>query len=255
MKAIISDVHGNLEALQAVLADIQRQQATEIFCIGDIIGYGPNPVECLDLVMNCPVVLLGDHECAVLYGPTDSPPTLQRVINWTRAQFEKPGEDKEAQRHRWQFLQSLPRTYRSNQFLFVHGSARNPVKEYVFPEDIYNPRKMEKIFTQVEKYCVQGHTHVPGVFVESLRYFDLKELDSNLEKNEFRYELDDCKTLINVGSVGQPRDGDWRACYALLDGKFVRFRRVEYDVDTTTKKIYDSPDFDDFLPGRYRDGR
>jgi diadenosine tetraphosphatase ApaH/serine/threonine PP2A family protein phosphatase len=133
-------------------------------------------------------------------------------------------------------------------FLYVHGSARNPLNEYVFPEDIYNLRKMERIFSQIDKYCFQGHTHVPGVFTESLQFYSPEEID-------YVYELDGRKTMINVGSVGQPRDGDWRACYVLLDGKTVRFRRVEYDIETTIKKIYDVVDLERFLGDRLRDGR
>ena len=132
--------------------------------------------------------------------------------------------------------------------LFVHGSPRNHLNEYVFPEDIYNQRKMERIFALVDRYCFQGHTHVPGIFTESLQFLSPEEFD-------YVYRLDGRKTLVNVGSVGQPRDGDWRASYALLDGDTIRYRRVEYDVDTTVRKIRDIDDLDDFLGERLRKGR
>ena len=97
----------------------------------------------------------------------------------------------------------LPRSKRENGLLYVHGSARNPLNEYVFPEDIYNQRKMERIFALVDKYCFQGHTHIPGIFLESLSFLSPEEID-------LRYELSGEKAVLNVGSVGQPRDGDPR---------------------------------------------
>ena len=124
--------------------------------------------------------------------------------------------------------------HKEGDFLFVHGSARNPLNEYVFPEDIYNPRKMEKIFQIVDKYCFQGHTHVPGIFTENLQFFSPADLG-------YTYKLDGKKTLINVGSVGQPRDGDRRACYVLLDKDVVTFRRVEYDVMKRATRFMASP--------------
>jgi diadenosine tetraphosphatase ApaH/serine/threonine PP2A family protein phosphatase len=132
--------------------------------------------------------------------------------------------------------------------LYVHGSARNPLNEYVFPEDIYNKRKLEKIFALVPQYAFQGHTHVPGVFTASPSFFSPEELG-----NEYR--LGEEKAMINVGSVGQPRDGDRRACYVVLEDDVVRFRRIEYPFEKTISKIYDIPDLDNFLGDRLRDGR
>jgi diadenosine tetraphosphatase ApaH/serine/threonine PP2A family protein phosphatase len=112
---------------------------------------------------------------------------------------------------------------------------------------------MERIFALVERYCFQGHTHVPGVFVEQAPD-DLYQFHSPEEVGH-AWRLDGRKTLCNVGSVGQPRDGDPRACYVLLDGDSIRFRRVEYDIETTIKKIYSIPDLENFLGDRLRDGR
>jgi diadenosine tetraphosphatase ApaH/serine/threonine PP2A family protein phosphatase len=122
------------------------------------------------------------------------------------------------------------------------------LNEYVFPEDTYNRRKMEKIFALIRKHSFQGHTHVPGVFTEDFRFFSPDEID-----NEYR--LGDEKTMINVGSVGQPRDGDPRACYVLLEDSVVRFRRVEYPIEETVEKIHAVPELDNFLGDRLRDGR
>ncbi len=248
MKAIISDIHSNLEALQAVLEDIASQDVKEIYCLGDVVGYGPNPRECVDEVMRCQVVLLGNHDQGAMFDPDGFNPPAERAIFWTRAQLEAPGESRAAREKRWEFLAERPRTHREDGFLYVHGSARNPLNEYVFPEDIYNQRKMERIFALVERYCFQGHTHVPGIFTENYQFHSPEEV-------EYVYQLDGRKTLCNVGSVGQPRDGDWRACYILLDNDTIRYRRVEYDIETTIKKIYAIPDLENFLGDRLRDGR
>ena len=253
MKALISDIHSNLEALEAVLADIDKHQVAEVYCLGDIVGYGPNPRECIDRVRNCKLVLLGNHDQGAMFDPDGFNAPAEKAIFWTRAQLESPVESPHKMQERWDFLAERPRVHKENGFLYVHGSARNPLNEYVFPEDIYNQRKMDRIFALVDKYCFQGHTHVPGVFVESLPE-DLYQFHSP-EEIGYEYHLDGRKTLINVGSVGQPRDGDWRACYVLLDGDKVRYRRVEYDIETTIKKIYDIPDLDNFLGDRLRDGR
>ena len=253
MKAIISDIHSNFEALQAVLADIERQGVTEIYCLGDVIGYGPNPLECIDLIMQCKVVLLGNHDQGAMFDPDGFNVPAERAIFWTRSQLESPAGSKAQREKRWEFLAERPRSFREDGLLFVHGSARNPLNEYVFPEDVYNQRKMERIFALVEKYCFQGHTHVPGVFTEQVPE-DVYQFHSPDEIDHV-YHLDGRKTLCNVGSVGQPRDGDWRACYILLDGDTIRFQRVQYDVDTTIKKIYAIPELENFLGDRLRDGR
>jgi diadenosine tetraphosphatase ApaH/serine/threonine PP2A family protein phosphatase len=253
VKAIISDIHSNFEAFQAVLKDIQGHGVTEIYCLGDVVGYGPNPCECMDLVMACKVVLLGNHDQGAMFDPDGFNGPAERAIFWTREQLESSAESRQAREKRWEFLAERPRTFRENGFLYVHGSARNPLNEYVFPEDIYNQRKMERIFALVEKYCFQGHTHVPGVFTEQVAE-DVYQFHSP-EEIDYTHKLDSRKTLCNVGSVGQPRDGDWRACYVLLDGDVIRYRRVEYDIETTIKKVYAVPELDNFLGDRLRDGR
>lgn len=249
MKAIISDIHSNLEALQAVLKDIESQKVDEIYCLGDVVGYGPNPRECIDLVMkHSKMVLLGNHDQGAMFDPDGFNQSAERAIFWTRAQLESTSEPRAVRERRWDFLAERPRLHRENGLLFVHGSARNPLNEYVFPEDIYNQRKMERIFALVDRYCFQGHTHVPGIFTENLQFHSPEEID-------YTYKLDGRKTLCNVGSVGQPRDGNPKACYILLDGDTIRFRRVEYDIETTVKKIYAIPDLENFLGDRLREGR
>lgn len=253
MKAIISDIHSNYEALVAVLEDIDKHKVTEIYCLGDVVGYGPNPRECVDLVRRCKIVLLGNHDQGAMFDPEGFNPPAERAIFWTRSQLETSSEARNVREARWEYLAERPRTFRENGMLFVHGSARNPLNEYVFPEDIYNHRKMERIFSLVERYCFQGHTHVPGVFIEQLPD-DVYQFHSP-EEIEFVHKLDTRKTLCNVGSVGQPRDGDWRACYVLLEDETIRYQRVEYDVDATIRKIYAIPELENFLGDRLREGR
>lgn len=247
-RALISDIHSNLEALEAVLADIRAQGITEIYCLGDIIGYGPNPCECIDLVMGCDVCILGNHDQGALFDPEGFNSGAERAIFWTRDQLENSRDSEEVRQRRWDFLGELPRSKRENGLLYVHGSARNPLNEYVFPEDIYNQRKMEKLFSLIERHCFQGHTHVPGVFTERLCFYSPEEI-------HYEYRLGTEKTMINVGSVGQPRDNDPRACYVILEDGVVRFRRVDYPFEKTIQKIYDTPELDNFLGDRLRDGR
>ncbi len=264
-RALISDIHGTLEALEVVLDDIQSQGIAEIMCLGDIIGYGPNPRECIDRVMEtCQVTLLGNHDQGAMFDPEGFNIGAERAIFWTREQLESSG-DRANNEKRWEFLGELPRTYRIGPFLFVHGSPRNPLSEYIFPEDIYNHRKMERLFQLVERYCFQGHTHVPGIFTENFQFFAPEEIDHE-------YTLGEGKLMVNVGSVGQPRDGDNRACYVVLEDGMgddpevqpgakpvtsprITFRRLTYDFERTIQKIYAIPDLEPFLGDRLRQGR
>jgi diadenosine tetraphosphatase ApaH/serine/threonine PP2A family protein phosphatase len=253
MLALISDVHGNLEALHAVLKDIARYPVTAVYCLGDTLGYGPNPCECLHLVAGvCAVALVGNHDQAALFDPDGFGPVAERSIFWAREQIEAPVPDRAAARRRCEYLLGLPRRHEEGEQLYVHGSARNPLNEYVFPEDVYNDRKMERIFALVKHRCFQGHTHLPGIFTlrpsGEVTFLSPEEMDDV-------HRLNPGKALVNVGSVGQPRDGDARACYVLVDGDVVRFRRVEYDLETTIRKIYAIPELENFLGDRLRDGR
>jgi predicted phosphodiesterase len=249
MRAILSDIHGNLEALEAVLADVASQGITTIYCLGDIVGYGPNPRECVDRVMSFQLCVLGNHDQGALFDPEGFSSGAERAIFWTRDQLEQVDEkDLELAQRRWNFLCELPRQVREGNLLFVHGSARNPLNEYVFPEDIYNPRKLNRIFSFIERTCFQGHTHVPGVFTHDCRFLTPTETNH-------QFSLNGARVMINVGSVGQPRDGNPQASYVVLDGDTVSFRRVPYDVESTVRKIYAIAELDDFLGDRLREGR
>ena len=246
-RAIVSDIHANLEALEAVLRDIETQHVDRIYCLGDVVGYGPNPLECVDRVMEFDLCILGNHDQGAVYDPEGFSSGAERAIFWTRQQLESNGGGEQSVR-RLEFLCELQRTSREDRLLFVHGSARCPLNEYVFPEDIYNTRKIEKIFSYVEQVAFQGHTHVPGVFTGDGRFLHPKDIAG-------RYVLSETKAMINVGSVGQPRDLDPRSCYVILDDNVVHYRRVEYPVEETVAKIHAIPELDRFLGDRLREGR
>jgi predicted phosphodiesterase len=251
MIAIISDIHSNLEALQAVLADIERQGIKRIVCLGDIVGYGPNPRECLDLIMErCEACVCGNHDVAVFYEPYSFNLGAERAAFWTRACLETE-PNKELRDRRWQYLGSLPVKYRGEGFVCVHGSPRKPVNEYIFADDVFNnPNKLMDNFRRMdEMICFVGHTHVPGVLLDD-PYFDPP--DELAEPNVF--DLGE-HAIVNVGSVGQPRDRDWRASYAVLKADCLEFKRVEYDIETTVKKMLAIADLDEFLAQRLKEGR
>jgi diadenosine tetraphosphatase ApaH/serine/threonine PP2A family protein phosphatase len=250
MFAIVSDIHGNLEAFNAVLAEIDsRGNIDHIICLGDVIGYGPNPMECLDLVIGrCRASIMGNHDFAVLYEPFNFNSGAEQACFWTREQFETD-PDIARRAARWKHLGNLVPRYKTNEYVAVHGSPRRPINEYIFPDDIYtNPAKFVSIFERFENLCFVGHTHVPGVFLEGPDFYSPDELD-------YRYELTGEKALINVGSVGQPRDRDPRSSFVIVDETYIEFVRVIYDVDTTVKKIEKIDELDNFLGTRLLDGR
>jgi diadenosine tetraphosphatase ApaH/serine/threonine PP2A family protein phosphatase len=252
MIAVFSDIHGNLEALQAVLADIARQPVEALYCLGDTVGYGPNPLECLDLTMAMKVALLGNHEQYALSEREIISAGIERSIRWMKALLNSPAQDPERRGRRVKFLAARPHSHLEADVLFVHATPRDPLHGYLFPEGIYSARMMSRNFEMFTGCCFVGHTHVPGVFVESG-----PEAWDFLSPAEVEpvYRLDGRKLICNVGSVGQPRDDDWRACYVLFDGRAIRFRRVEYDVATTVKKIHAIPEIDNFQGDRLRYGR
>ncbi len=249
-RALISDIHANLEALQAVLAHIADQAIDEIICLGDVIGYGPNPIECLDLVIDsCALTILGNHDQAALFDPEGFNPVASSAIYWTRDQLERNIGGPEKANRRWDFLGELPKRHDEREFLFVHGSPREPTNEYVFPEHSFERARIEALMRRFDQYCFQGHTHIPGIFPEKGKFLTPAETDHLVH-------LGTEKLMINVGSVGQPRDDDRRSCYAVLDAteRTVRFHRVEYDCETTARKIYDNPDLDNMLGDRLKRG-
>jgi len=201
--------------------------------------------------------VLGNHDYAALYEPTNFNYGAEQASFWTREVLESR-EDLDRNNLRWQFLGSLPmrRTLEVNLdgqtavLDFVHASPRRPINEYIFPDDVYtNPAKVRMLFDKIRHVCFVGHTHMPGVFLEEPDFYLPDELGEAypIVKGE--------KAVINIGSVGQPRDRDNRASYAVVDGNKVHFVRVAYDYETTMKKILAVDRLDRFHAERLRDGR
>ncbi|MCB2203262.1 metallophosphatase family protein [bacterium] len=216
--AIISDIHANLEALRAVLDDIRIRQADRIVCLGDIVGYGADPAACVALVReHASICVLGNHDAAVFatHHRAYFNPYALEAVTWTAQQLNA---DDVA------FLKQLPYRVSFENMLFVHSSPRAPEEwEYVFSG--MEARMQTRHF--FERLCFVGHSHIPGVY----------PLDSGV-----REYAPTGRFLINVGSVGQPRDRDWRSAYGLLDtvaGSY-EARRVEYDVEAAMHKIRES---------------
>jgi len=249
--AIISDLHSNTEALDAVLSRLDKEGVERVICLGDVIGYGPDPEHCIDLVMrHCDLTICGNHDEALMRGAQDFNPVARQVIDYNRRSLKPSLLAGSLKRSRWKYLENLPLTHREGDFLMVHGSPRDPVHEYIMKTDvIFIPDKIREIFTQFEGLCFVGHTHFPGVFTEDLQFRDPAQLDGSWEWNGE-------KAIVNVGSVGQPRDGDPRAsCVIVEDDGRIRFLRTDYDIGTVQRKIYDDPNIPDLCAARLEIGK
>ena len=165
MKAIISDIHSNLEALQAVLEDIASQNVTEIYCLGDIIGYGPNPRECIDLVMKCQMVLLGNHDQGAMFDPDGFNPPAERAIFWTRcAAGSRPAKTAIQRRNAGSSWPSGRARFKRKRLSLRSRLGPQSAQRIRLPRRHLQSAQDGRIFALVERYCFQGHTHVPGVF-------------------------------------------------------------------------------------------
>ncbi|MFI4860847.1 MAG: metallophosphoesterase family protein, partial [Phycisphaerales bacterium JB063] len=175
--AIISDIHGNIDALNVVIADIEARGVDRIVCLGDIIGYGPNPLECLDTVIEkCEFAMMGNHDFAVLYEPTSFNTTAEAAAFWTRRQFEEE-PDADMRRKRYEYLGNLLVRKWEEGTLYVHASPRRPINEYIFPDDVVSaPNKMSSIFDRITERCFVGHTHVTGVFTDEPDFYPPADL-------------------------------------------------------------------------------
>ena len=249
-RAIVSDIHGNLVAFEAVLRDIERMKVQEVVCLGDVVGYGARPLKCIDLVRKFFAwALKGNHELGLLE-PSEAERYSHRALdalNWTRGKLEAPGDADNADR--LAFLNAMPEKQQIDDRLFCHGSPRLPVNEYCYPDlGTRHPERMKVIFDMLEHVAFVGHTHIPGVLTEDGTFETPAEVGNE-------YEIGPGKVIINVGSVGQPRDRNPRASYALLDGDTVVFRRVQYDVDIAASQIFAVDALDDGLGDRLFEGR
>lgn len=212
---VLSDIHANLAALERVLADLPAHD--ELYCLGDIVGYGPDPNEVIEaLQAHSPtVVLAGNHDYAAVTGNASGfVDHAVKAIKWTRSQLSKNNLD---------YLKTLTPSARHEaqgvEIAMFHGSPRDPLNEYVFPGT--QPSLLKRLLELSKAgLLLQGHTHVPMSFRD-------------------RHAL-----LLNPGSIGQPRDGDPRASYIVLDMETKemahRIRRVQYEIDRTAKSILEN---------------
>lgn len=224
---VFSDIHGNLEAMAAVLAAAHAEFDSTLF-LGDLVGYGPNPNECADLLCLQPnlTAIVGNHDVAAL-GEIDLDtfnPQAKVATAWTQRALAD-----ETRR----FLESLGQVEELAGLTAVHGSPRDPIWEYLETLD-QAPENFARFTTSL---CLNGHTHVPRVFSQAPETRTMR-VEPPTEGETLATD-DAVRRIINAGSVGQPRDGDPRAAYGLLDTdtKKFTFRRVEYDIGVTQSKI------------------
>jgi diadenosine tetraphosphatase ApaH/serine/threonine PP2A family protein phosphatase len=250
--AVISDLHSNREALDAVFARIDELGVERVFCLGDVVGYGPEPEYCTDLVRRrCEVTLMGNHDEALFHEAVDFNAHARGAIDHTRRRMKPGWISGGEKRARWRWLQGLRISHDEGRFHFVHGSPRDPIREYVLSTDGFlNPEKLRAIFDCFDGVAVAGHTHHPGMHDESLAFHGLDGGES------CRMELPARgKAFVNVGSVGQPRDGDNRACFAVLEDDAVTWYRVPYDFAATQRKIRETGELSEILATRLALGK
>lgn len=226
--AIVSDIHGNLEALEAVLADIESRDVDKIYCLGDIVGYGPKPSECLKIAMDkFDLILQGNHEWGLF---NDVEMYFNAIAVEGIYHARKELSDAELN-----FVKGLKPGKLIAPQLFVHGSVRNPLMDYV--RDVTESGHegyMKLIETIREDFtsfdtCFVGHNHKPFLGTEYGVIHPHEGRDT--------FQLAHEKAYVCVGSVGQPRDKDSRSCYAIFDGTQITYVRIKYDVTITSNQI------------------
>ena len=225
--AIISDIHSNLEAFKTVLKKIENLAVDQIICLGDIVGYGPSPNECVEIVReNNITCILGNHDRAAcgMIDPVYFNPIAKQAVLWTRKNISQDNS---------QFLRNLPTTIEYDNFLVLHGAISDPDKYLI------NISDTEEEFPLLadQKIGFFGHTHIQT-------YFTYLGGVITQSKNSEAVVKDRAKYLINPGSVGQPRDRDPRASLLVYevdgDKKRLTYKRVDYDIGATQKKIFEA---------------
>ena len=223
--AILADIHSNLEALNAVLADAgEHGTVDEIWCLGDTVGYGPDPTACLDTVLSMDHVLVaGNHDLASVgkISLVDFNPYAAEACRWTATQLSSKHSE---------HLSNLPLRTEQAPFTLVHGSPRDPAWEYVISLDV--AQACFDHFTT--PYCLVGHSHIPFICRQGQRGVELVDVSLGSPVPLGRERL-----IVNPGGVGQPRDGDPRASYTIYhtEENSIEFRRVPYDLVATQRKI------------------
>jgi diadenosine tetraphosphatase ApaH/serine/threonine PP2A family protein phosphatase len=232
--ALISDIHSNLPALEAALQSIDGVKPEQIWCLGDVVGYGADPDACADLVrQRCDVCLVGNHDLAVL-GEIDIStfsPAAEAAVKWTR----ENSKDETAE-----FLRGLEPGADDGDVAIYHASPRDPIWEYVLSIEA----AAECMAMQAKRVCFIGHSHVA-------LHYNAPDKDSDEAQDAAtgspaaagtELSLSEDRWLINPGSVGQPRDGDPRAAWLELDTEkwTAVFHRVEYDIDRAANAIVEA---------------
>ena len=221
--AILGDIHSNIDALNVVLDDCRAHGVTDFLCTGDVVGYNACPRECLKAVrdLGCPV-MMGNHDFYVSSRQNldDFNPAAAAVVQWTRKQLS-------VDEIYW--LRNLPFTHTQMGVTLVHSTMDNPENfGYVFD----NLQAEANFLNQKTPVCFHGHTHCPMIYEKSMNGV------FRIDAQDFKLPIGR-KYFINVGSVGQPRDGDPRATYVIYDPKerTVRYRRLEYDIEAAQERI------------------
>ncbi len=239
--ALISDIHANLEALVSVVKQIEKLHVDEIYCLGDVIGYGCEPSACLDIVNKiASVKLLGNHEAVVLgmISTKSYTETARISSDWTKDKLSEKDIE---------IISSFQMTHTAEDMFLVHASPFEPDKWHY----ILTPAEASLSFDVLRKpLCFHGHTHVPVIFSEVPGDLPHKKTAHNFDPDE------ESRYLVNVGAVGQPRDNDPRACFATYDTEFkeVCFYRSEYDISTAQAKMTEA-ELPDLLIERLAVGR
>jgi diadenosine tetraphosphatase ApaH/serine/threonine PP2A family protein phosphatase len=221
--AILADIHGNLDAFEAVLRDIdEKGGADELWCLGDVVGYGPDPAECIALLRRHPhICVAGNHDWAAIgkIDISDFNPHAAAACRWTSGRLADGDVA---------YLENLPLRLERGDFTIVHGSPREPIWEYVM--SVHEAEANFDCFAT--SYCLIGHSHVPAVFELSDDSCSIGEMKTLLKLGEHRL-------IVNCGSVGQPRDGDPRASYAIYDAveQVIYHNRVQYDVACVQQRM------------------
>ena len=226
--AVISDIHANLYALDAVLAEIDVEAPDQMWCLGDLVGYGPRPNECCAIVRErADVCLVGNHDLVALGGISieDFNPEAAAAARWTRVALD---DDSHA------FLESLSPSAGLEEAQLFHASARDPVWEYVLTDEA----ALATLELTTAPVVLVGHSHVALTVSRDERGL----VTGGLAPAGTEHTIEDTRRLLNPGSVGQPRDGDARAAWLLLDfeARFASFRRVAYPVQRTQSELLEA---------------
>jgi predicted phosphodiesterase len=221
---ILSDIHSNLEALEAVIEVYKNESIDKYLCVGDVVGYASNPNECIEKIsLFCMITVAGNHDwgCVNLFPVDYFNPDAKEAIFWTRKKLDENNR---------YYLKALKLVYKNEDLTLVHGTLDKP-QDFNYMTDEHVARGTFRLLET--SICFVGHSHVAGIFIQDKKerihysedaYVDIKEEN---------------KYIVNVGSVGQPRDGKSQAAYCIYDTdkKQIQIKRINYDIQTTRKKI------------------